>query len=108
MKGLQDGGGGDEAEAEVVVVVDVVVAARRACIRSVATIETPTIVKPRMMRGTQSLGNVQQSWPGWPRPEPRRAVAVSTLKPGETCSNSSRIVEIGRSGKIWSWRPILM
>ena len=90
------------------VAVDVVVAARRACIRSVATIETPTIVKPRMIRGTQSLGNVQQSWPGWPRPEPRRAVAVSTLKPGETCSNSSRIVEIGRSGKIWSWRPILM
>ena len=88
MKGLQGGGGGDEAAVAVavaVVAVEVemgnVVAARRACIRSVATIETPTIVKPRMIRGTQSLGNVQQSWPGWPRPEPRRAVAVSTLKP---------------------------
>ena len=68
-------------EVEVVEMVGVVVAARRACIRSVATIETPTIVKPRMIRGTQSLGNVQQSCPGWPRPEPRRAVAVSTLKP---------------------------
>ena len=79
-----------------------------ACIRSVAIIETPTIVKPMSSRGTHERGNVQQSWPGWPRPEPRRAVAVSTLKPGETCSNSSRIVEIGRSGKIWSWRPILM
>ena len=69
MKGLQGGGGGDEAEVEVVVVVVVdvevemgnVAAARRACIRSVATIETPTIVNPRMIRGTQSLGNVQQS-----------------------------------------------
>jgi hypothetical protein len=52
-----------------------------ACIRSVAIIETPTIVKPMSSRGTHERGNVQQSWPGWLRPEPRLAMADSMLKP---------------------------
>ena len=79
-----------------------------ACIRSVAIIETPTIVKPSTSRGTQLRGKVQQSWPGWLRPVPRRAIALSMLNVGPTCSNSSRIAEMGTSGITCSCLASLM
>eukprot|EP00962_Isochrysis_galbana_P020298 scaffold5918_cov124-Isochrysis_galbana.AAC.4 len=70
----------------------------RACIMSVATMETPMSVKPRMSLGTHSRGKTQQSCPGWDRPVPRRAMADSTSKVASTCSNSSRMDETGTSG----------
>eukprot|EP00967_Tisochrysis_lutea_P100075 scaffold148969_cov27-Tisochrysis_lutea.AAC.6 len=69
--------------------------------RSVAIIETPMRVKPRISFGTQSRGKAQQSCPGCERPVPLLAMASCTSKEASTCSNSSRIVDIGTLGITW-------